>query len=91
MGRLVIELYANVVPKTCENFRQLCRGTFNPSNKDSSNLSNKDSSNLSNKDSSNPSNKDSSNLPNQGSSNPSYKGSIFHRVINRFMIQGEST
>jgi len=50
LGRLVIELFASVVPKTCENFRQLCLG--------------------------------------EGDGKLSYKGSIFHRIINRFMLQG---
>jgi len=27
-GRLIIELFAGVCPKTCENFRQLCCGEF---------------------------------------------------------------
>lgn len=26
IGRLIMELYADVCPKTCENFRQLCTG-----------------------------------------------------------------
>ncbi|KAJ2744437.1 cytochrome P450 cyp2 [Coemansia sp. BCRC 34301] len=48
IGRIEMELFADVVPKTAENFRQLCK---NPEG--------------------------------QG-----YKGSIFHRVIPKFMLQG---
>ena len=53
MGRMKMELFADVVPKTTENFRQFCTGEHR---------------------------KDS--VP-QG-----YKGSIFHRIIKDFMIQG---
>lgn len=28
IGRVKMELFANVVPKTAENFRQLCTGEF---------------------------------------------------------------
>merc|ERR1712151_877801 len=47
-GRIIFELNADVVPKTAENFRQLCLGH----------------------------------------EAGSYKGSIFHRVIPNFMLQG---
>jgi len=51
-----MELYKNVVPRTADNFRQLCTGE---SKKHSSN-----------------------------GKLLSYKGSIFHRVISGFMLQG---
>ncbi|CAI5463387.1 unnamed protein product [Closterium sp. Yama58-4] len=52
-GRIKMELFADIAPRTAENFRQLCTGEMRKNN-----------------------------IP-QG-----YKGSVFHRVIKDFMIQG---
>ncbi|CAM9850243.1 unnamed protein product, partial [Sphacelaria rigidula] len=49
-GRLIMQLRSDVVPKTAENFRQLCTG--------------------------------------EAPGGKTYKGSVFHRVIPEFMVQG---
>jgi len=54
VGRIVFELFNDIVPKTAENFRALCVG-FTPENT---------------------------------SKKLHYKGSIFHRIIKDFMVQG---
>jgi len=53
VGRVVFELFADVVPKTAENFRSLCVGFTTDAGK-----------------------------------TLHYKGSIFHRIIKDFMVQG---
>ncbi|GAB4817167.1 hypothetical protein N2152v2_004213 [Parachlorella kessleri] len=52
-GRIKMELFADICPKTAENFRQLCTGEFR-----------------------------------RGGVPTGYKGSLFHRIIKGFMIQG---
>lgn len=55
LGRLAIELHADVVPKTAENFRQLCTGEAGVGRKGKKLW---------------------------------YKGTTFHRIIDKFMAQG---
>ncbi|KAJ3109581.1 hypothetical protein HDU96_007184 [Phlyctochytrium bullatum] len=54
-GRIVMELFTDVAPKTCENFRVLCKGDT---------------------------------VSKTSGVKLAFKGSKFHRVIERFMIQG---
>ncbi|KAI8799364.1 peptidyl-prolyl cis-trans isomerase 1 [Cladochytrium replicatum] len=54
LGRIVMEIFADAVPKTAENFRALCTGE----------------------------------ITTEAGLHLHYKGSIFHRVIKGFMIQG---
>jgi len=54
MGRIVMGLHGNVVPKTVKNFETLCRGDH----------------------------------PRMGNTDMTYQGSVFHRIIPNFMIQG---
>ncbi|KAF0988046.1 hypothetical protein HZS_3607 [Henneguya salminicola] len=55
-GRVIFELFSDICPKTCENFRCLCTGEKGESSICGRPLH--------------------------------YKGSLFHRVIKEFMIQG---
>ncbi|QQP36749.1 Uncharacterized protein FKW44_021940 [Caligus rogercresseyi] len=57
VGRVVFELFTDIVPVTAENFRSLCTGD--------------------------------SGIGKESSKPLHYKGSLFHRVIKSFMIQGE--
>jgi len=56
IGRLIIELFADKVPRAAENFRCLCTGEKGFGKTTGKPLH--------------------------------YKGSIFHRIINKFMAQG---
>jgi cyclophilin family peptidyl-prolyl cis-trans isomerase len=55
-GRVVMELFKDIVPKTAENFLQLCTGSAGKSKQSGKPLT--------------------------------FKGSIFHRIIKGFMMQG---
>ena len=55
-GRIIFELFKNIVPLTAENFRQLCTGENSKTTSNGKKLH--------------------------------FRGSIFHRVISGFMMQG---
>jgi cyclophilin family peptidyl-prolyl cis-trans isomerase len=59
-GRIVFELYDDIVPKTAENFRALCTGELGKTFVDGK----------------------------PATTNLHYKGSVFHRIIPSFMLQG---
>ncbi|XP_034935915.1 peptidyl-prolyl cis-trans isomerase G [Chelonus insularis] len=56
MGRIVLELFVDICPRTCENFRALCTGELGLGKTTGKPLH--------------------------------YKGTVFHRVVKDFMIQG---
>ena len=74
-GRIIMELYADIVPKTAENFRALCTGTHALL----SALSSLTRSRLTGEKGTG-----------QSGKKLHYKGSMFRRVIKQFMIQGAS-
>jgi peptidylprolyl isomerase len=72
-GRIVMDLFGKTVPRTVENFRALCTGPERFC--DSSRQSSRRTSQMAGEKS----------TPKQ---QLHYKGSVFHRIIPQFMLQG---
>jgi len=71
-GRIIIGLFSSITPKTCANFKALCTGEIGKATDNAQSPPKYPGSNT----------KESQSFPLH------YKGSTFHRIIPKFMIQG---